>query len=344
MQGLLPIIKHHSGCDYHRVILPLIAMGVDLDSYKGFKVQDKIKETKVFFFNRTPSTEDPNELVKLRKQGDFKVVMDIDDYWVLNTQHTLKGTWNRYNFEKVLPQFLAMADAVTCTTSLLADKIRPINKNVHVIPNALPFGYEQFTDERIDYNGLLRFIYTGGNTHFWDLKELIRPFEKVANNPQFNKASFALCGYNDGNAPSKKDWDGMERTFNLNGRIKNYIRRYAYPLNVYMEHYTEADVSLVPLENNIFTSYKSNLKIIEAGCKNIPCIVSDVAPYSQEMNRNVLMYAKNAREWYEHLRYCVLNPTFVKEKGLELGAYVREHYNLYKVNEYRKQLFEHLSK
>ena len=109
-----------------------------------------------------------------------------------------------------------------------------------------------------------------------------------------------------------------------------------------MNLYNNADVSLIPLERNVFTAFKSNLKILEAGCKNIPAICSFVPPYSDEPRGNVLLFAKNAREWYDHIKYCIKNPTFVKESGIQLGEYVRENYDLTKWNIVRRQIIDSL--
>jgi glycosyltransferase involved in cell wall biosynthesis len=108
-----------------------------------------------------------------------------------------------------------------------------------------------------------------------------------------------------------------------------------------MECY-DADVALAPLEANMFTAFKSNLKILEAGCKNLPIICSNVPPYSDEPPTLGVMYASNTREWVEWFQWCVRNPTAVKELGQQLGQYVREHYDLRKINEHRKQIIESL--
>lgn len=346
INGIVPLYAEGSGCDYHRVFLPMKHMGVDFDFFQNKNLEHILDKIKIVMFNRTPHGMLPR-LLELKKKQDFKIVVDLDDYWILHPKHNMSKTWTINKMGEKIVESLKSADQIICTTSLLADKIKSIvgDKNIHVIPNALPFGEDQFNSikqESID--GRVRFMYAGGGSHFWDLKTLTIPFQKVNNNPNLKNASFTLAGFNKSTPESDKEWRTIEKTFNLNFKLRNYIRRNTLHLKEYMNHYNHADVSLVPLEYNNFNRFKSNLKIIEAGCKNIPCIVSNVEPYSNEPNKDILLFAKNANEWYEHIKYCTLNPSFAEEKGLQLGEYVRENYDLSKVNEYRKQLFESLLK
>lgn len=338
MKGVLPILRKENGCDYHRIFLPMKYMGYDFEVFdRGPKVRT-FDDVEIIYFNRMPLDSIDKVLQHKQKYG-FKMVVDMDDWWELNVNHILYNHYKNNGAAKIMETGLRNADAVTCTTARLADKLKPFNSNIHVIPNALPFGEEQFNDDR-SKSEFTRFIYAGGSTHEWDVRILINPFKKLINDRL--KAQFILAGYNDKNPETKKVWDKMERSFSLNGALKGYFRQRTLPLDEYMNHYTNADVCLVPLESNLFTAYKSNLKVLEAGCKRIPAIVSNTPPYSDEANKEVLMTAGNTREWYDHIKYCAKNPGFVKEKGEQLGEYVRNNYDLRKVNQYREDLFNYL--
>src|SRR5271155_5017110 len=343
MKGLTPIVKPMSGCDYHRIILPLEDMQIDLNQFANKNLFEVIKETKVLWFNRTPAALTYDSVVILKKKYGFKVVVDLDDYWVLHPKHNLNFIWKISEMEKEIPRWIDISDAVIVTTSLLADKVKPLNPNVHVIPNALPYGTAQFLNARIE-SEFMRFLWAGGGSHRSDLKELTIPLLKTNNHPAFNKAQFIMCGFHavEGHPESEREWLTMEHNFNSGNKLKNYVRRTTLPLQSYMRHYDHCDVSLVPLENNNFNIYKSNLKILEAGSNDSAVICSDMEPYSSFPNRDSVMFATNARSWYDHLLYCIKNPNFVVERGKQLGEFVRENYYLPKVNQYRKQLFESL--
>lgn len=340
MTGVLPIIRKNNGCDYHRVYLPMKYLGYDFKEFmEGGKVRT-FDGVQIILFNRLPL--DPIEQIIFNKnRHGIKMVLDLDDWWELNSNHLLYASFKKSKMAEKIITLIKNADHVICTTSRLADKIRPYTDAISVIPNALPFGDDQFTEHRNPDN-MTRFIYAGGSTHQWDLRILTNPFKKLIAERLDTEAKFALAGYSDVTQASKAVWNDMERKFTVFDSLRNYSRKYGLPVDEYMKLYENSDVSLVPLEDNIFTPFKSNLKILEAGCKNMPVIVSDVPPYSDEANKDVLMTARNTREWYDNLRFCIKNPNFVKEKGLELGEYVRKNYDLRKVNVWRQQLFDYL--
>lgn len=341
MEGLTPIIKSNSGCDYHRCILPMQDLGVDVQKFEGKNLFQVLKDTKLLWFNRTPGGIMFDTLITLKEKFGFKIVVDLDDYWVLHPKHNLGKIWKISEMEIEIPRWLQYADAVIVTTSLLADKVYPLNNNVHVIPNALPYGKDQFLNARIE-SEYLRFLYAGGGSHLHDIRELSMPFQKTINNPTFKNSQFIMCGFHavQGHPESEIEWLKMEHQFNVNGRLKNYVRRTTLPLTEYMKHYHHADVVVVPLENNSFNVYKSNLKILEAAANDSAVIVSDMEPYSSFPYRSLVMFATNTKTWYEHLVYCAKNPNFVRESGKALGEFTRAYYDLHKINEYRRQLFE----
>lgn len=340
VKSIVPILNKNSGCDYHRIFLPYSYLGVDFKKLDGMRFEDIAKDTRLLVFNRTAKQSLLPYLYYKNKHG-FKILVDLDDYWELYYKHELNKEWVKQKMGEQIILSLKNADAVTVTTSLLADKVKQYNKNVHVIPNALPFGDDQFNSDK-NPSDKLRFIYAGGSSHLHDLKELSVPFQKVNNNPNIiDNCTFTLAGI-PLNPP--KEWQRIENCFTLNGKLKSYNKITVKKLSEYMDVYKDGDICLVPLEGNPFNARKSNLKIIESGCKYNPVICSDVSPYADEPNRDIIMFAKNTREWYEHIKYCVENPHFVHEKGQQLGEYVRQNYDLRKINQYREQLIENLIK
>ncbi len=339
MQGITPFINTFAGCDYHRVTLPLDQLGVDIHGFMNIKSEEQLHDimskTRVAFFNRTVKPGLSWLLEKKAKYG-FKIVVDVDDYWHLYPSHHQYKDWKKNHQDIKIQAAMFEADAVFVTTDLLYREARKINKNVHVIPNALPFGIGQFNSFRHE-SDRFRVIYAGGSSHFWDIRELRHAFEKL-NRDNLN-AEYILAGHS---GKEGGDWDKIERSFNLNEQLKGYTRRLALPLDQYMHHYNYADISLAPLISNYFNQYKSNLKVIEAGCKNIPIICSDSAPYNLEPKLDKILIAGNTKTWYESIKYFTKNPNAAIEKGLELGEYVRENYDLAKVNLLRKQIFENL--
>ncbi len=114
-------------------------------------------------------------LLEKRKKYGFKMICDIDDYWILDRSHILSSV---YPTQEII-NHIREADLVTCTNEKLWNEIRPINSNVAILPNALPYGNDQFTDVR-EYTDKVKFVYTGSITHEEDIKLVQFPFKKVA--------------------------------------------------------------------------------------------------------------------------------------------------------------------
>lgn len=334
---IAPVLKPHSGCDYHRIILPLQQMGFDFDTFRAKEPEQSLKDCKILWFNRTPAVH-IIPAIEARQAYGFKILLDLDDYWHLSAFHYMRKDWEEWDVPGQIVLAIRNADAISVTTERLANVIKPLNPNVFVIPNGLPFGKDQFVYNEKTESDFTRFIFAGGSSHIRDCRQLIIPLRKLEVHPVKNKSKFIVAGYDDATASSRLVWDKIEGCFNP--KKLNYERRYTLPLEHYMEHYDNGDVSIVPLESNYFTSFKSNLKIIEAGCKRMPIIVSKVPPYSDE--DSPCLFASNTREWMDHIKYCANNKNFVTEKGLELEAYVKEKYDLSKINQLRLQLFEKL--
>lgn len=326
---IVPIVKKGSSCDYHRLILPLRYMGINVEDFEDKTLEENIAEADIVFYSRELPF-DISELLILKKKYGFKLVVDIDDYWQLYSNHPLYGMWQHFKNEYKIMLSITNADLIMTTTTTLADKIRPFNPNVHVVPNALPFGREQFVKEEKELSDKLRMVYVGGTSHYWDMKTITSTFEKIA------RKRFPLEVILGGYVPNGSTfWNKYANIISANGKLDHNLKE-GRPLETYMELYDDTDIAIAPLLPNPFNSCKSNLKVIEAGCKGIPIICANVLPYSPEP---VLKY-DTPNQLYDILKYCSENRNYVRDKGAELEEYVRENFDLIKINNLRKQIFE----
>lgn len=131
---------------------------------------------------------------------------------------------------------------------------------------------------------------------------------------------------------------------NIIKRCGSYQRKYSLPLHNYMNHYSDADISISPLENNTFNSYKSNLKIIEAGCKGIPIVVSNVKAYQQDtpIKDNGVSFCDTVGDWYTNIRKLINSKQLREDQGSALKEYVNKNYNLFTWNHQRYYQLEKL--
>lgn len=339
----LALYKPDSGCDYHRIVLPFQYDNgmVDNSAFNtaGDTLENRLKVADLVVWNRDfPYGIEAAE--ELKKQYGFKVVVDLDDYWHLYPHHFLASYYRKKKVSATIIKNILLADAVTVTTARLADKVRPYNPNVHVIPNALPYGQGQFTDQKDESDGHFRFIYAGQRSHLHDLKLIEGPLKHIASK-QLNRTGFILAGYNHQYNDSTMTWPKMESIVSAGGKMPNYRTFLQLPLDSYMTVYEHADACLVPLERNEFNSCKSNLKLLEAAAKRLPVICSHVPPYSEDHDAPVL-WAKKGRDWVEHIRFLSDHPDEAQKLGDQLNSWATKKYNLFAWNKYRFDLYRHI--
>jgi len=290
-----------ASCDYHRIELPMKYIQ---------PISADLNQADFSLFCRAPSMPIMD-----------KYIIDIDDYWYLYPHHYIFNSWNAHNTPVIWIKYMKGAELITTTTSLLAEKIARINKNVEIIPNALPFGEDQFRISK-SQSDICRFFYAGGPSHLHDLA-IIGPIIRQLG------IDFTIQGYN----PSVADWNRIKDAF---GHKTKFIIN--QPIESYLNTYN-ADVMLIPLENNVFNQHKSNLKILEAAATGMAVIASRIQPYYNEVDEPYVLYASTPDEWKSHINYCSHNPNFVKDQAAALGEHCKEQYDLNKINKYREQVY-----
>lgn len=318
-----------SGCHYHRITLPLAYME-NIEGLVTDKPSDEILNEKwdIIFFNRLTPIQD--KLPELKNNS--KLVMDLDDHWILPAHHQHHKSYES-NVKNIIKN-VELADVVTCTNERIAEKVYPLNKNVHILPNALPYGIDQFTPEKIE-DEKVRVFWAGSISHIYDIEILRRPLQRLHNFK--DRITMVMAGYNQDSAESIRIWEKMYSAFtageSLPGmRVEGLLPRH------YMGLYQLADIMVIPLENSEWHACKSNLKILEAACKKIPCVVQNVEPYKRDPDAPVL-WVNSQKDWFEHIKYLILNPNARKDYGEKLYEWAKEKYNFANINAKRRELF-----
>jgi hypothetical protein len=299
----------------------------------------------------------------------MKIVVDVDDMWTVPIGHPNYQAFKDARIGELTEEHIKLADIVICTTLRLQDKVRLLNKNTVVIPNALPFDRDQYTvgdrvrGREISGNDKLRFMYLAGATHKKDVELLEGKFTRIGSEPFIkDNAQFILCGYNEVEHRMYKTQKDLEAK-NDNYTTKRVAGDYKYMADVfrktnsfiiypsvdlehYLNYYDSADCAIAPLQANEWNSYKSPLKIIEAGVKHVPIMLSAVAPYTDisEFKNEGIMYVETQDDWLKHIRFAVKNPDWLKDQGERLYEWTKEEYELTKWNITRRQVFESLVK
>ena len=112
----------------------------------------------------------PN-LIRFLKSLGIVVIFDIDDYWLPTIEHPVHTLILQNKLHEKIVANLKEADYVITTTTVFADEIRKINKNVIVLPNGINPDEPQFKEPNVK-SDKIRIGWLGGSSHLHDLNLL----------------------------------------------------------------------------------------------------------------------------------------------------------------------------
>lgn len=272
-------------------------------------------------------------IVKLNEIG-IATVCDIDDYWMPGKEHPIHDVIKVNKINEKIVNNLKVAKYVSTTTSIFADEIKKLNKNVVIFPNAINPNESQFKEPTLP-SERLRVGWLGGSSHLHDIQLLDSSFSKLTKYK--DQLQFVLCGFDtrgsvtEINAETKEHkrrdilphetvWARYEEIFTQkysfvsdeykkhllqyskeeypNVDNEGYLRVWTKPVTSYAKNYSKFDVSLAPIKNTMFNRVKSQLKVIEAGFYKKAIIASDLGPYTID------------------LKHCLQNGNFVDGNAL----------------------------
>lgn len=309
---ILGLINKDSGPGFHRIMQPLLMMDGP-DCYITNQLNEELiisKRPDIVYYNRFIDSV----VFDLRDKYNFKIVVDVDDYWHLDMHHISYEQYLLNNVAAIQIEHLLKADMVTTTHERLAEVIYPFNKNILIAPNAIPKN-EYFKLEPV-FSPVVRLFYQGSITHEADVNLLRNPLKRI-------KTTKIIAGHT-----KHEVWDRMVAGFNQVMPALSPDKYYSF--------YNHADICLVPLLDTRFNSFKSNLKVLEAGHAMLPCVVSHVNPY---LNMPVF-YVRQQTDWFKHLNRLIKNHTLRHEAGIELNEWCEEHHNFNKINQIRYEGFK----
>lgn len=316
-----------SGPKYHRILLPAFHMGCELViNYKI--VEEQIKDCDILFFNRGIRETTIQNVLDLREKYGFKIIVDFDDHWRLDYTHILYHHYELNRMSEVMETYIKEADCVLVTHSRLAEAVKPLNNNVEILPNAIPH-WDQFAIEKTE-SDLTRLFWAGSVTHKNDIDLLKNPVKRFKGLP----VKMVMGGYTDNFV-----YKIMASAF-TNGGLMPHELLYATEVDKYYKMYENCDISLVPLVDNSFNRYKSNLKILEAANIGSPVIVSKVHPY---LDLPFVNYVEKQSDWYSHVRMLLRDKEGAAYQAAKLKEYCDKVFNFWAINEKRKQIFEYVT-
>lgn len=314
------LINKNSGPGFHRIMMPLLLMP-DADVYITNAVQEDDFEKRrpdAIYYNRLVS----DEVLRLQSKYHFRVIVDVDDWWELDPHHIMFKWSKANNGPAHAVKHLRIADVVTCTHERLAEEVSKYNKNVVVLPNAIP-NHEYFPVQPTQSaKGHKRIFWQGSVTHEADVK-MLRSTVKQLDPLRY---MMVMCGYTE-----QVEWERMADYFTDHKRMPGVVLPGASPMEYY-RNYQYADVCVVPLLSTKFNQYKSNLKILEAAHSGLPVIASNVHPYK---NIEGVMYVNEQRDW---LKWLTMTDVW-EETAKMLKRHCEKNFNFDEINKQRAAVF-----
>lgn len=328
--NVLVIPSDKSGCGKFRSVDPHIFLQklypeefhVDIDYTPNFGDVSKLKKYQIVHFHRNIGHDydaTPKIIKYLRSMG-IVTVMDIDDYWSPGPEHPIHKIIVQHGINKKIIENIKEVDYVTTTTSLFANEIKKLNKNVFIFPNAIDPKEKQF-NEPTPPSEKIRVGWLGGSSHLHDL-ELLKGFITKMGKEVQEKTKLVVCGFDTRGTvtqinpqtgeetkrdilPHETVWSKYEKIFTNNystidsdyqkflEQFKElpynvdyelpYERVWTKPVTSYAMNYSKFDISLAPIKDHMFNRMKSQLKVIEAGFYKKALIASDIGPYQLDL-------------------------------------------------------------
>jgi glycosyltransferase involved in cell wall biosynthesis len=323
------------------------------------------------------------------------VIMDLDDYWDLGPYHPASRDIKRFGIDILIKENLKYVDYVTTTTEVFKKEIENLNPNVKIFVNAIDREEEQFVPKNNPSNRI-RFGFIMGSSHLHDM-EMVRGVANKLPQDVRDKIQFVLCGYDlRGNVnyidehgqqhsrplqPKESVWYDYERIVTddyrivspeykewLNRFVPNakysleenepYKRRWTKGIMSYCTHYNDIDVLLVPLDDNKFNSFKSELKLIEAGMMKKAVVASNFGPYqigttnffekggviNPEGNVILIDKTKAHKDWAKAIEKLVKNPEYIEQLRTNLHNSIKDKYDLRNVTKERAEWYKEIVK
>ncbi|HEY9754685.1 MAG TPA: glycosyltransferase [Oculatellaceae cyanobacterium] len=271
-----------------------------------------IKRASALILCRVSYSDAIAQLIMMAKAANCKVFYDVDDLiYDLDLVAMIMETLSEKPIERVLNTYYAyvsrlgavlkMCDEAIVTNEHLAKRVQEFtHKPVHVVCNFM-------NNAQIAYS-----------------EELFQ--QKVSN--EFGRDESLHIGYFSGSPTHNQDFQlAVPALVNLMERYRNIkLRLVGYLDSPNLEHYesrierlpmmdflnlqlaqAKTEINIVPLQDNVFTNSKSDLKYFETGIVGTVSVASPVFAYKQSITDGVNGFLSDDQSWEEKIENIIAN-------------------------------------
>lgn len=211
---------------------------------------------------------------------------------------------------------LKMCDGVITTNKFLADRAGEFSSlPTVVIPNFLNRAQQQYSaevfsaKERGDFTSDGRRAigyFSGSPTHRLDFEILVPALIDLMGSDE--SLDILIAGY-------------MEVRESLKV-FSSRVRYYPFQDYVNLQRLMACvDINLVPLQDNVFTNCKSELKYFEAGAVGVPSVASPVFAYRNSISHGATGYLCRSYQWVDMIRQALTDTS----SGCGIADSARSH-------------------
>jgi len=294
---ILAILNGMSGVSYHRLYAPLtdlqirgfadVSVWSPRDAHGRPNPAPELSGYDLVTWSGTLAEVQGAVLHRLNELG-IPYIVDIDDYWMLNRYNPANPEWQRRGLAAKTQEAIFNADAVIVENERLGAMVGKINRDWHIVQNALDFTSKQWNLSK-EPSPAYRVGFIGGRGHRYDLLMIADALKEFG---EGGGVEINLCGYD----PADREWIAVAEAIAPGGHPDWLKLRPGVHPSEYGGYYAGMDVVIAPLISNNFNAMKSDIKVKEAGAYCLPLIASDFGPYWNHESAGVYT-AKNNREW-----------------------------------------------
>ncbi len=274
---------------------------------------DKISQADAVLIQRDfpKYLQDYERILSAARAQSKPVVYDLDD-WLLELPKTHPDRVSHHYAGSLFPILRAIteADVVTVSTDKLAERIHPLNENIHVLPNYIDEGlwHLQPRQTTIDPQLPLTLVYMGGDSHIPDFEPLVPILSEILQS-YGERIVYKSIGMQP--VPALRGLPNVEA-------IPFQFTYSAYAGFVQRQHF---DIAIAPLADNIFNHCKSSIKYLEYSTLGIPGVFSRVTPYAGLITDGVNGFlASDPEEW----RQAIIRLIEDTQLRADIGAAAQE--------------------
>lgn len=328
-----PHLRRPHGCSHIRLLRPLNhpSLHGKLHPFAGTQLSDKKTDVVIVerWWKPDLSESEAIQLVKTVKARGTTLIYTLDDNLLdigLDEEESLIPE----TILRATRHFIQEAHGVIVSTPALKERLKSINSNIIVIPNALDeqlflTELENASNSKNQHknqtnNAPIVIGYMGTKSHGADLQMLIEPLKRIFNK-YGNKVQFEIIGIcNDSRLISALS--------PANVRILDPGHADQYDQFVHwFRSSAQWDIGLAPLTNRSFNNYKSDIKFLDYGILGIPGIFSDVGPYPNTVDheKNGILVENSSQCWFEAISRMIDDEELRRRLGTNAASYVKTH-------------------